>query len=964
VDSIFFKARLGWALTLLLLVWTVSTVHAQETGTLSGMVVNSWDGRPLPGVIITVRGTVLATTSDVTGRYRLEGVPAGEHSVRFSKSGFAQATATGVRVAPGLVRDLPGALRPEFFEMEEYEVTAEEFQVEALEIIEQRQASTSFLDAISSEQFRRLGATDAAQIITKLPGTTVVGGKFAVIRGLSDRYNITELNGAQIPTADPYRQGAPLDIIPASMIREISVSKTFTPDLPGGFAGGLANIVTKSFPDKFFLQLELGVEYNTQTTLNPNFLASAGSPFDWAGFGEDTRALPSVLDGQTGSTLRRPIRAPANQTPAQAKQRADQANKLQTALNSFQDYNFAGTPQAPPPNYSGNFSVGDTIDINGHDFGYFVGGVYRRKWTFYDDGVQGRYRPIGVDTIAPYSQFQDTRGVMEVNWANVINLAYEIIPEDHTVGFTFYWNQSGEDTARRQVGHIENFEPIVDLNMIQWIQRQIHAFQIKGDDHFEDFLDLRTDWLVSIANTSQDEPDLKYFNYGYPEYGVDPVFSNSIPEPIFPTRFYRTVEEDSIWAALNNKIPFKQWAGEESFFKFGGGYNGAEREFEEQTFQFAGTTGWGTPPTPNNYFTPGNLLYTTQTTTRGTNYNFQRWFQEGISPASYSGERDIPAGYAMVELPVAEDWKLLGGARLENTYLTIKGDGGAAGTASSIINELDVMPALNATYSIRTNMDVRASFSQTVARPSFREMAPYRSYDPSGNMIIEGNPNLIMTHIDNYDLRWEWYPKPGAVLSVSPFYKTLRNPIEKVALTFGGGIVTFENRQEAQLYGVEFEANTRLDFIDDALDEFSTGFNFAFIQSEVRLTATELANEKVLFPNVSATRPLYDQSPWIVNYDFTYDRKASGTTATISLTAVGPYVFIVDRAGPDVYAFPPMQLNFVVTQRLAEHWKLRLAARNILNSPQVMSYGDQEGGPIYSSSTTGILIGLTMTYEY
>lgn len=945
----------------LLLPWLAA---AQETGILTGTVVNNWDGRPLPGVIVTVRGTILAATTDGNGRYRLEGVPAGEHSIRFSKSGFAMATATGVRVAAGLTRDLPGSLRPEFYELEEYEVTAEEFQVEAIEIIEQRQASTSFLDAISSDQFRRLGVTDAAQIITKLPGTTVVEGKFAVIRGLSDRYNITQLNGAIIPTADPYRQGAPLDIIPASMIQEVSVSKTFTPDLPGGFAGGLANLVTKSFPDKFILQFEVGLEYNSQATFNGDFLSYPGSSTDWAGFGTSTRKLPAVLEGQTGATLRRPPNAPANETPAQAQQRLDQANKVQNALGSFQDYSFAGTTKTPPPNYGGSFSVGETLDLNGHDFGYFVSGVYRRRWTFYDDGIRARYRPIGPETLYPYQNFQDTRAVMEATWASVVNLAYEIVPEDHTVSFTFYWNQNGEDTTRRQIGTVENVEQVVDLNTLQWVERQIHAFQIRGDDRFENFLDWHTDWLVSLANTSQDEPDLRYFHYARQPDGSGPFFSNSLPEPIFPTRYYRYIEEDSIWAALNNKVPFKQWSGLDSFVKFGGGFSGSQREFNEQTFQFAGNAGWGSPPTPNNYFTPDNLRYTTQVTARGTNYVFQRWFQEGVSPTFYSGQLQIPAGYALAEIPVTERLKFLAGARLENTFLSIDGDGGAAGATNATIDQLDVMPAFSSTFQIITNMNLRASVSQTVARPSYREIAPYRSYDTAGDEIIQGNPNLQMSQIDNYDLRWEWFPQPGSVLSVSGFYKKLRDPIEKVALTFGGGIVTFENRDEATLYGLELEANSKLGFIDEALEEFLVGFNFAYIQSEVDLTPTELANKRELFPGTPATRPLYDQSEWIVNFDFTYDHKATGTTATVSLGAAGPYIFIVDRAGPDVYEFPPLQLNFVVTQRLAEHWKMRFSARNLLNQDQVRAYGKSKNGPVYSSSSSGVLIGVTLTYEY
>ncbi|MBX3734472.1 MAG: TonB-dependent receptor [Verrucomicrobiae bacterium] len=951
----------------LLLVLLAGSGAAQtDPGSLAGLVVNGWDGRPIPGVIVTVRGTLLAATTDLQGRYRLEGVPPGDQTVRFSKSGFASASTSGVRVAPGLATSLDGTLRPEFYELEEYEVTAETFQDQTIEILEQRQSSASFLDAIGSEQFRRLGVTDAAQVIAKLPGTTVVDGKFAVIRGLSDRYNLTQLNGALIPTADPYRVGAPLDIIPAAMIQEISVNKTFTPDLPGGFAGGLANLKTKSFPDRFILSFEVGLEYNTQSTFNSNFLSYPGSEFDWAGFGLKNRAMPSQLEGQTGQTLQAPRNAPANETPEQAAARAAQADKVQSSLGSFPDYSFGGTPgSAPPPNYGGTFSVGETLDLNGHDFGYFVSGVYRRRWFFYDDGVQNRYRYTSQGVV-PLREFTDVSSLMEVQWASVVSLAYELVPEDHTLAFTFYWNQSGEDLARLQRGEVENVEQVVDANLLQWTQRQIHAFQIQGTDRFERLHEMETDWLISIANTSQDEPDLRMFNYAHQPNGTGAFFSNSLPEPIVPTRFYRTINEDAIWSSLNNKLPFKQWADLDGHVKFGGGFNGAQRQFTEQTFQFDGTSGWSGPTivgTPNNYFNATNILYTTTTNRNGINYSFQRRFVPAVGTSFYNGQLQIPAGYAMAELPLLERFKIVGGARMESTLLGV--DGGSAGRqTNSLISQLDVMPAVSTVFQIVTNMNLRASFSQTVARPTFREIAPYRSYDPYGNEIIEGNPNLQMTDITNYDLRWEYFPRPGTVFSVSGFYKYLEQPIEKVAVTFGGGIVTFENRKDATLYGIELEANTRLDILDESLDEFIVGFNFAWIKSEVEWTATELANKQVLFPDTSPTRPLYDQSPWIVNFDLTYDHKATGTTATVSLGASGPYIFLVDRAGPDVYQHPPVQLNFVATQRLTDHWKLRLSCRNLLNPDALRTYGEPASGPVYSRATLGSTIALVLNYEY
>ncbi|MCW5560166.1 MAG: TonB-dependent receptor, partial [Verrucomicrobiae bacterium] len=389
-----------------------------------------------------------------------------------------------------------------------------------------------------------------------------------------------------------------------------------------------------------------------------------------------------------------------------------------------------------------------------------------------------------------------------------------------------------------------------DLNLLQYIQRQIHAFQIQGEDHFEQLHDLNMDWLISIANTTQDEPDLRMFNYAHQPNGTDAFFSNSLPEPIYPTRFYRAVNEDSIWASLNNKIPFKQWNDLDGFAKFGGGFVGSERGFTEQTFQFDGTSGWRDPNlvgTPNNYFTPENLLYTIQTNRNGTNYIFQRRFTQTVGTSFYNGEQQIPAGYAMTELPLTGRFKMIGGARLESTHLAVTG-GTPGRITNSLINQLDVMPAVSGVYQIVSNMYLRASFSQTVARPTFREIAPYRSYDPFQDQIIEGNPGLQLTDIDNYDLRWEYYPKPGTVFSLSGFYKHLSHPIEKVSLTFGGDLVTFENREEATLYGVELEANTRLDLLDDSLEEFQVGFNFAYIVSEVSLTPTELVNKQILFP--------------------------------------------------------------------------------------------------------------------
>ncbi|HMO66668.1 MAG TPA: carboxypeptidase-like regulatory domain-containing protein, partial [Verrucomicrobiota bacterium] len=142
----------------------------QDTGGIQGTLLDGWDGKPLAGVTVLLRGTTLATTSDALGRYLLQGVVPGEHAVRFSRSGYAAVAVTGIRVIAGQVTTANGTLRPEFYELEEYEVTAEEFESGTVALLLERQSAAGLMDAIGSEQFRRLGVSDAADIMTKVAG--------------------------------------------------------------------------------------------------------------------------------------------------------------------------------------------------------------------------------------------------------------------------------------------------------------------------------------------------------------------------------------------------------------------------------------------------------------------------------------------------------------------------------------------------------------------------------------------------------------------------------------------------------------------------------------------------------------------------------------------------------------------------------------------------------------------------
>jgi outer membrane receptor for ferrienterochelin and colicin len=140
------------------------------------------------------------------------------------------------------------------------------------QLMEQRAKASAVVESFGTEQISKSGVSDVGDIVARISGATVAEGKFAVVRGLADRYTLSTLNGADIPSADPDRRAVQLDLFPAQFLNRVDVSKTFQPDLPGGFAGGAINIVTRTFPERPVFSFSAGTSYNTQASGRDDFL--------------------------------------------------------------------------------------------------------------------------------------------------------------------------------------------------------------------------------------------------------------------------------------------------------------------------------------------------------------------------------------------------------------------------------------------------------------------------------------------------------------------------------------------------------------------------------------------------------------------------------------------------------------------------------------------------------------------
>lgn len=994
----------GWMLhhcllSLILLAGLCLPLEAQiiGEGTISGTVSDQWRGTPLPGTVVTVRGTTLAATTDATGRYTLEKAPVGEIIVSFSKSGYARATVTEVRVGVGLTSTVDIHLRPEFYEMEEFEVTAEELATQEGTLLIERQQATGIAESIGADRFSRLAAGDAAEIMTKITGVSVVEGKFAVIRGLSERYNIALLNGGDIPSSDPYRKSAQLDLFPSEVIESVTVNKTFTPDLPGSFSGGAMNIVTKSFPEKLVFKVSSGVGYNTQSTFNDDFLTYPGGSLDAFAMDDGTRALPAELRNVSGAQLQALVNTASSGSlaiPVATKTAA--AEQIDAYIRAFGSPYMGSTQEAPPADHDFSVLFGQTVELGKRPLGIYAGVSYERDYRFYDGGIRRRYSPVTAGELPETTaDFEDARSVKVATWSSLVNLGYKPF-EGHELNFNFLYVQNSEDQARQQVG--QTFDQLnrneqTHLNTLHWTERNLTSFQLLGEHDIPAARNLHVDWLAGLANTSQNEPDLRYFNIISSPDSANPtspervltVGSSNTPFPDKPARYWRELEDNNMTGKMDFTLPGEDWRGLEWKLKSGVFASRTVRDFEERTFSFAGGNDTIANPVtfPYNYLQSPYYVSPQLSVVNGRpRYNFatetNRSLDSFYGNSSYDGEQSIDAIYGMSEVPIIESLRLIGGARMELTDMEVNSSAFQdTNIYSGVINQTDLLPAISLMFTPRKDMNFRLSYSQTIARPTFRELAPYRGFDPTGDEIVQGNPNLQMSSIENFDLRWEWFTKLGGLLSVGGFYKLLTDPIEKYAADFGpdgepnftggGNFVTFLNTEEATVWGVELEARQNLAVFDPHLKPLSVGLNFAYIFSEVPL---EKEIQDLKFATTGkrfTTRPLYDQSPYILNADLSYDNEETGTSVTVAFYYAAERLSLIVNNAYDVYEQPAPQLDLVISQRLSKHFKLKFSAENLLNPEVMRTYavdGSTDKNYIYSSYTRGITFGLSLGYTY
>lgn len=829
------------------------------------------------------------------------------------------------------------------------------------QLLVERSKASGMVESFGAEQISKSTVRDVGDIVAKISGSSIVDGKFAVIRGLSDRYTSTLLNGAEIPSGNPYRRSVPLDLFPASMIDRVAISKSWTPDQPGGTGGGTIDVITKSFPAKPFVKATIGTSFNEESNLRDDFLADPRSSMSMY-------ALPSgpkMIDEQTFAlTAAPPPPGPAStrETPARAAQRAQQANTHQALLQNLGPADFAGVSRSSPLNSVFNVSGGDTLFLFERPLGLFGGFNYGRTFKYLDDIEISKSNNRNV----VQSSGTEKKSNITTDYGANINIGYRLF-DTLELGFNFLHADTVDEEARHTTYDYLSTPAGDTLEkwQLHYTEREINNYQFRGKLELPQVADSQLDWVINQADTTQTEPDHRFMNYFLDAAGNPRLGDAGLPTPTYPSRYFRDIKDNGLNTRVDWKLPFAL-DGRESSLKAGWFKSQAERDFREQYFGYELSGGFDVN-NPNSYLNnPAYLNYQAQYLGGiRTNYNFSRVINLVIG-RPYQAQSEIEAQYLMTDLAVLPWLRLIGGARLEQTRIDV--DAGIYG--ASHLEQTDILPAISGVICLASNVSLRLSYAETVARPSFRELAPISNYDPELDLFIRGNPGLKMTSINSYDARLEWYPTPGELFSFGVFYKKLKNPIELISVSIDDEDVTWVNRDEATVMGIEIETRKSLRFLSQYLDEFTVGANLAFMRSETALTPTEYRNKTdvdgdgvIDFPT-SSTRPLYEQSPYVINLDLNYDHPATGTSFSISANLTGERIILTTAQGADIYEHPPISLDAHLSQKLNRTFTMRLGVRNLLDSEYTRTYGAEADAAVRYRYKRGRTFGVNLIAEF
>ena len=876
------KQQIGRLLSTLLLATFSLGITA---GVIQGTIIDKQTKEPLTGATVQIAGTTTGTVADVEGNYTLT-LSNGTYTIEVKYIGYKTLRMNEVKVKADATLN---------FELEVDAQTLDAVTVVARKnlegekaLLQERQKATLAIENMGAKEMTLKGISNVQDGVKKITGISIASAGQLIVRGLGDRYSTTTLNGLPIASPNPDKL-IPLDLFPASTVKNITVSKVYAAGAFADYSGAHIDISTKenTGSDFFSIGFNVGGRFNT-----------VGKDFYY-----------SDRKGGLFSTgnLRNKDRI------------------LAMGKSEFRDYarnndpfgtNFAISKHRSLPEFGGNLGGGKSWTLpNGNRLSVLASvGVSNENQILKDAYVTTM---TAQGTHLDKFNYDSYSSALKI--AGLGNIGYSFRQADH-INFTVFY-------ARNAINDYMSREGIdAEKNNITSSNSVFHAYSLLNNQllgHHELTSQWDVNWSASYGLTNSDEPDRRQVVF-FRNEGSDKLNLFKLNQTT--NRYFGELQEKEIVGDLRTSY---KW-GDANLVRVGGTYKSKKRDFESV-----------------NFYYDINALNADVTNIYDTNgYLNQENIANGTIKANidaqprynYYAGMDVWAGFAEIEYYPMESLLVNVGLRYEQAKQWVRywTDGGQEKKTN--LDKGDFFPALNLKYSLNETNSLRLSVSRTVTRPSFIEMAPFlyqESYGSAqirgnadlknGSAYIRGNNELKNAYNYNIDLRYDFFPKRnnGDMFSVTGYFKKLKSPIEQTQESSGGTVIrSFRNAEDGIATGVEIE------FRKELFKNFRIGANGSYMYTNVVLPEGGVYTD--------SERALQGASPFLINADLSYTpqlRGESDLTLALVYNVQGPRIETVGIYGTGNIKQQTLHtMDFIASYAINKHLSLRLQMKDLLNS--------------------------------
>ncbi len=542
---------------LLLLAFLLPVYLKAQNITLTGKVTNQRN-EPISGASILIKPLNKTISTNVEGRFSVNLEPGVKYQLEISAISYTTKTISDIEASAGIDNNIDIVLEQAFKALEGVVVrgTSTKRQENTVALLNFQRNNSAVSSVLAADFIRQTPDKNTGEVLKRVSGASIQDNKYVIVRGLSDRYNQALLNDAPMPSSEPDKKAFSFDMIPATMIDNIIINKTATPDLPGEFAGGLVQVNTKDIPSRNQLSVGFSLGYNTQSTFQ-DFTSNKRNSLDWLGVDDGSRSLPDGLPSVSGY-------------------RAQTDDQKIESTKSFKDDVYSETVHQAIPITTLNITYSGKKDYkNGATFGTIVSLYHRQSQIIYDDVERGRYEQVRT----PIFEGSEIQNRFSVNTGILANFTY--VKGKHKISFKNLFNQLYDDNYyNRSLANTGRLQD-VSLRSSFLNQRSLYSGQLEGD-HALSSSGIRLKWNGSFSHNYKSQPDFRTAQY---------VRSFSDPNGDFELddddtrRFYSKLKDYNMGANGSLAIPFNM-NDERQTLKFGGGTLVRFRDFGARIFRY------------------------------------------------------------------------------------------------------------------------------------------------------------------------------------------------------------------------------------------------------------------------------------------------------------------------------------------------------------------------------------------